>query len=226
MNLQKKLIACLSIVILCTSAIAEDPSWPQFLGPVGDSESKKSTPLTKWDESNFIWETEIQGTGWSSPVFENGRIWLTTATTTTASEERLEEKRRGVKHAQIKTTVGELNIFAVCIDLESGKILHNIQLATIADPGLINPLNSYASPTPAIDDGKVICHFGNYGTWCLDAKTGKEIWTAKYEIDHSMGPGSSPVIHNGRVLLVCDGVDEQYVAAVSLSAGVMGSSLT
>jgi len=80
-------------------------------------------------------------------------------------------------------------------------------------------MNSYASPTCAIADGKVICHFGAYGTWCLDAASKETLWTRKFVVDHSVGPGSSPIIDSGKVILVCDGVDQQYIAAVELETG-------
>jgi len=42
------------------------PSWPRFLGADGESVSSASLP-TSWDESNYLWATEIPGSGWSSP---------------------------------------------------------------------------------------------------------------------------------------------------------------
>ena len=219
-SFNKLCVGTICFVIFMSSTIqAEDSSWPQFLGPTAESMASNASPLTDWDESNYIWETEIHGKGWSSPVYDDGRIWLTTAVTQKATNDQLENRRKGVTDADLKTTVGALALYAVCIDMESGRMLRNVLLENIKDPGLINPLNSYASPTPAIDGGKVVCHFGNYGTWCLDSKSGKELWQTKYEVNHSMGPGSSPVIHNGKVLLVCDGIDKQFVAAADLSSG-------
>ena len=212
------------VVFAAISAVARaDDSdalkWTQFLGPAGDAASSDAHPPIKWDNSNFVWETEIPGTGWSSPVFADGVIWITTAVTEPATPEQIAERTKDVQFAEIKTTVGSLNLFAICVDLETGKILHNIELASVDHPGIIHPLNSYATPTPAISDGKVICHFGNYGTWCLDASSGKEIWKTKFDVDHSVGAGSSPVIYKDKVILACDGIDDQFIAAVSLDTG-------
>lgn len=217
-------MASIAIVLAMSSAaIAQDlkqPSWSQFLGAAGNSEALDSAKLpTSWDESKYKWQTEITGTGWSSPVFAEGRIWITTAVTAPATKEQIKEKTKDVQFADMKTTVGSLTLLAVCLDLESGEILKEIELAKVDDPGIVHPLNSFASPTPAISDGKVICHFGNYGTWCLDAESGEEIWKTKFVVDHSVGAGSSPVVHNGKVILVCDGIDQQFIAAVNLSDG-------
>ena len=124
-----------------------------------------------------------------------------------------------MQFAQTKTVAGEVTLRAVCVDLDSGSIIHNIELANVENPDLINPLNSYASPTAAIAQGKVVCHFGSYGTWCLDAESGQTLWRTQFVIDHSVGPGSSPIVVDDKVILVCDGIDKQFVAAVALSDG-------
>ena len=200
-----------------TGAAVED--WSQFLGPRGDSQAENAQPPIQWDPGNFVWRTDISGKGWSSPVIAGNQIWLTTAITRPATAEQIAKKRQGVQHADIKTAAGSLELRAICVNVEDGSVIHDISLANIDDPELINPLNSYASPTAAIANGKVICHFGNYGTWCLDQSSGRPLWKKAYVVDHSVGPGSSPVIHNGKVILVCDGIDDQYVACVNLETG-------
>ena len=193
--------------------------WQQLLGNEGAGEAKSSVPPVQWDSGNYRWETDLPGTGWSSPVYADGKIWLTSADVQPASKEYLEKKREGVQFADIKTAAGSVVFRALCVDLETGKLLHNVELARISNPDLINPLNSYASPTAAIAQGKVIFHFGTYGTWCLDTRDGRQLWKTQYVIDHSVGPGSSPIVVEDKVILVCDGIDQQFIAAVALSDG-------
>ena len=205
----------LSVVIQPADAQQE---WTQFLGKAGDGETQ-STPPIRWDANNYRWQTKLPGTGWSSPVYSGNHVWVTAAVTEPATAEQIAKKREGVQFAKTKTVVGSVVLRAICVDLESGSVVHNVELASVDNPELINPLNSYASPTPAIFQDKVVCHFGAYGTWCLDAKEGKTLWKTQYVVDHSVGPGSSPVIFGDKVILVCDGIDKQYVAAVALSDG-------
>ena len=193
--------------------------WTHLRGPRGDSRALDAVTATSFSDDNTAWKTAVPGTGWSSPVIADGLIWLTTAETVAASDELIAEKTKDVSFAAGKTTVSKLTLRAVCVDASSGDVIHNLVLREVDDPDLINPLNSFASPTPAIADGVVVCHFGSYGTWCLDAKTGKENWSTALVIDHSVGPGSSPVIHNETVLVVCDGIDAQFVAGLDLSTG-------
>ena len=205
-----------SVEAQLTNVAAEQ--WTQFRGLNGTSSSNASTP-SSWTEDNFVWKVELPGRGWSSPVYADGEIWLTAATELAATKAEIEAKLKGLEYAQIKTAAKAVTMFALCVDMESGELLKVIELGTENDPQPNNPMNSYASPTCAISDGKVVCHFGAYGTWCLDTESRKVAWDRKFVIDHSVGPGSSPIIDSGNVILVCDGTDKQYVAAVNLETG-------
>lgn len=195
--------------------------WNQFRGPRGDNELPDSVKLTDTFDlsSEVAWNVEIPGVGWSSPVIDGNRIWMTTAITEVASEEEVKKKLEGVEVPEIKTVAKTVQLRAICVDAETGAIISDRLLKDVQDPGIINPLNSYASPTPVIAEGNVVCHFGCYGTWCLDSQTGAELWHREFVIEHSVGPGSSPVVFEDRVLLVCDGMDKQFVVCVDLNTG-------
>lgn len=217
-------ITCLALVVVATSltiACAQEtaaPTWSQFRGESGVSNVDANTPAT-WTEDNFAWKVNLPGRGWSSPVYANNEIWLTAATEVAASPEEIEKKLAGLEYPDVKTAAKAITMYAICVDLKTGEIKKQIELGTENDPQPNNPGNSYASPTCAIADGKVVCHFGAYGTWCFDAKTKEQLWTRKFVIDHSVGPGSSPIIDSGKVILVCDGTDQQFIAAVDLENG-------
>lgn len=206
---------------LCTPAgmMVHAEDWNQFRGPNGDAKSQATGTPVNVSLASTAWKTSIPGTGWSSPVVAGGRIWLTTAETTEATAAQIAAKTRGVQFAQIKTVAASVRLRAICVDAESGAILHNVLLRQIDDPDLINPLNSYASPTPAIAGDRVVCHFGSYGTWCLNRMTGQTLWQRAVVVDHSVGPGSSPVIAGKVVILVCDGIDKQFVAGLDIESG-------
>jgi len=179
-------------------------SWPQFRGPLGDGTSTAKNPTTTWSEKeNIRWKTAIHGKGWSSPVVLGDQIWMTTA----------DEKGDG-------KTVSNVKLFAVCVDRKSGKVIHDVQLFDEDKPAFCHPYNSYASPTPVIEDGFVYVHFGSHGTACLDTKTGKPVWTrTDLKCNHWRGPGSSPIIWNDLLVLTFDGHDQQYVIALEKATG-------
>ena len=66
-----------------------------------------------------------------------------------------------------------MKLHAVCVDRTSGKILHDIELHRERDPQWVHKLNSYASPTPVIEEGRLYCHFGTFGTFCVDTASGE-----------------------------------------------------
>jgi hypothetical protein len=161
-------ISAVVIALSALPALAEE-NWPQFRGPSGDGHSAAtSLPAEFGEESHVKWKTAIHGRGWSSPVIWGDQIWMTTAT---------EDGKQ---------------MFAVCVDRESGEITHDIKLFDVESPREIHSLNSYASPTPAVDDGRVYIHFGSYGTAALDTATGETIWQRRdLPCDHHRGPGSN-----------------------------------
>ncbi len=109
---------------------------------------------------------------------------------------------------------------ALCVDVQTGKLLHDVE---VFRPDVVPPKhrrNSYASPTPVLAGGKVYVHFGTVGTACLDATTGRKLWeNRELQVDHQNGPGGSPVLYKDKLLITCDGVDVQYEAALDATTG-------
>lgn len=190
-------------------------SWPGFRGPTADGRSdSRNIPINWSEKENISWKTAIHGKGWSSPVVLGKQVWITTA------DEVMGEKTPMKKGAPPANPVKEVSFFAVCVDLESGKVVHDLKLGTEANPQYCHPFNSYASPTPFVEDGRLYAHFGSHGTWCIDTATGKVLWERKdLKCDHFRGPGSSPVVHGELLYLIFDGFDVQYVTALDKSTG-------
>ncbi len=202
---------------------AESPvattQWTQFRGTASRGVTSVALPIEFGMNRGLVWRTEIPGQGWSSPVLADKRLWFTTAITTPATPEQREARLGNVQMADTKEVAGTVQLKAICLDAETGAMVHNLDLATIDEPQPIHPLNSYASPTPVFEDGKLYCHFGTYGTWCLNEADGEVIWNRQLVIDHSVGPGGSPVLYQDLLLVVCDGIDKQFVTALDKLTG-------
>jgi outer membrane protein assembly factor BamB len=97
--------------------------------------------------------------------------------------------------------------------------LHDVTLMDVADPVVICRVNSYASPTPVVEAGRLYCDFGTMGTFCLDTASGNLVWSRRLPIEHQVGPGSSPVVYRDQLILVRDGCDQQYVTALDKRTG-------
>jgi len=184
-------------MILPTARASADGNWPQFRGPAGSGHSDAVGLPLSWSETeNVVWKTPIHDRGWSSPVVWDDQVWVTTAT---------EDGKQ---------------LFAVCIHRDTGRVVHDVKVFDVEKPERIASINSYASPTPVIEPGRVYVHYGTYGTACLDTKTGKTVWTRRdLNCDHHMGPGASPVLFRKLLIFTVDGCDVQYVAALDKTTG-------
>ncbi len=206
------------------SASAETLNWPQFRGPNGNGHADADNVPTNWSASDGVkWRTPIDGKGWSSPVVADGKIWLTTAVEVKPTEAEAKKimAEQGIEEKKFKLlqVAKYIELKLAVLDFESGKIEREIELTKIDTPDSIHALNSYASPTPVIDGGRIFAHFGTYGTFCIDRKSGEVVWTKTLPLVHSVGPGSSPFIHDDLLVLICDGVDQQYVTALNKNTG-------
>jgi outer membrane protein assembly factor BamB len=178
------------------AALAGD-DWTQFRGPTGQGVSDSTgLPLTWSETENIVWKTPIPGKGWSSPVVLGNQIWMTTA---------LDEGH---------------SLRAVCVDRKSGRVIHDSEVFHLDNPIHVNAKNSHASPTPVLEPGRLYVHFGTMGTACVSTETGKTLWTkTDLKLDHSQGPGSSPILYGNLLIVTCDGMDVQYVIALDKATG-------
>ena len=186
----------LSLAMSLGTVLAAD-NWPELRGPDRDGHADaRKLPLT-WSETNHVvWKTPIHDLGWSSPVIWGDQIWLTTAA---------EDGQR---------------LFAVCVQRDTGKITRDIQVFATEKPDHVASVNSYASPTSAIEAGRVYVHYGTYGTACLDTGSGAILWTRRdLRCDHHEGPGSSLMLHQNLLIFNVDGRDVQYVVALDKATG-------
>jgi outer membrane protein assembly factor BamB len=189
----------LSLLVAATllTATGAGAQWPQFRGPDGHGTAAGAKPPLTWsEEENVRWRTAIPGRGWSSPVIFDRQLWVTTAT---------EDGR---------------DLSAVALDVDTGRIVHDVKAFRVEKPQEIHPFNSYASPTPVIEDGRVYVTFGYAGTAALDTASGKILWERRdLTCNHFRGPGSSPILFRHLLILHFDGIDVQYVVALDKHTG-------
>lgn len=109
---------------------------------------------------------------------------------------------------------------ALCVDFESGKLLMDVEVFRNEVVPPKHKRNSYASPTPILDGKRVFIDFGPMGVACLSTKDGKKLWESReLQCDLQNGPGGCMALHEGRLLVACDGTDVQYGAALEASTG-------
>ena len=186
------------ILFLFTSLAQAKPEyWNQFRGPNGDGDAGDAKLPTEFSEKkNLTWKSPMPGKAWSSPVVRDGRVWVTNA------------KEDGKE------------MWAIQLDWATGEELRKVLVFKNAEPQFCHPMNSYATPTPVIEGGRVFVHFGSHGTAALDAATGKKIWERRdFKCDHWRGAAASPIPHNDTLIVHFDGHDVQYVVCLDQETG-------
>ena len=179
------------LAVLTLVAVAQ-ANWPDWRGPTKDGVSTaKGLPVT-WSESeNVAWKTAVHDEGWSSPVIWDDQVWVTTAT------------KDGHE------------LYAVCVDYESGDVIHDVKVFDIAEPQRKHPQNSYATPSPVIEAGRVYVHYGTHGTACINTQSGDVLWRwTALHCNHVQGPASSPFLFEDLLILHIEGNDIQFIVAL------------
>ncbi len=213
-------------MILVLPVLAADGNWPQFRGEGARGVATGSPPV-QWDgESgkNILWKAEIPGLGHSSPIIWGDRIFVTSAV-----PESGESALKVGLYGDIKPVEGEgpqkFNLY--CLDRKTGKVLW--ERTAIAEQPKIkrHPKSTHASPTPVTDGKRVVVSFGSEGVYAYDFN-GKLLWKLDLGVldsgyyvvpDAQWGFASSPVIHDGVVIIQADVQKNSFVAALDASTG-------
>lgn len=209
------------MLFVAVTASAED--WWQFRGPTGQGHADGENTPIQWSESqNVAWRTSLPGDGWSSPLVSGNQIWMTYAVGEIAEGKERAERLAGTTNSQPLKVLKELRMRAICLDKSTGNMLHDVLLMSKDKPQPIHILNSQASPTPVLKNGRLYCHFGANGTSCLDIASLKVLWVNQSEdlqINHENGAGSSPILWEDRLIIHFDGSDQQFIAALDTADG-------
>lgn len=191
-------VAVLLLIACSVRASAEQAAeWPGYRGPTGDGHAVAANlALDLNAPANLAWKAPIPGVGWSTPVVLGEQIWMTTATPDGTS------------------------LRAICVNRRSGAIERDIEVFHVEKPIEIHKKNSHASPTPAIEPGRLYVHFGTNGTAAIDTSSGSVLWRdTSHPLEHYVGPGSSPVLYGNLLILTCDGADVQFSVALDKRTG-------
>jgi outer membrane protein assembly factor BamB len=214
------------VAFLLVPAALAQLHWPQFRGPAGSGVAAGSAPVV-WDGPsgrNTLWKREIPGLSHSSPVIWGDRIFLTTAVPTKGTP----ELKVGL-YGDIGSVAAEgpHQFKVLCLDRKSGRTLWE-RTAIGRDPHTKrHPKSTHANPTPATDGRRLVVFFGSEGLYTYDLD-GKLLWqkdlgtldAAYFQAPTAQwGFASSPVIHEGKVLIQADVIDRQFLAAFDAETG-------
>ncbi|MCA9118374.1 MAG: PQQ-binding-like beta-propeller repeat protein, partial [Planctomycetaceae bacterium] len=150
---------------------------------------------TEWGKDrNIRWRTELNGTGNSSPIVIEGRVFVTVA--------RDEGAKRNL----------------ICFDRQTGKELWTRTVEWTKNE-VTHQTNKWCGSTPAATKDHVVVWHGSAGLYCYTLD-GEELWSTDLgKFEHMWGYGSSPVIHEGMVYLQCGPGVNTFMAGIGLADG-------
>ncbi len=184
------------LLVLCCAGFCAAGDWPQFRGPNGDGIAAESDAPTKWSATeNIRWKAKLPRPGNGSPIVVGERVFVTSAKDADGTQRSL--------YCFDAKGFGRLWVRTVAIDKK---------LPT-QEP------NPYCGTTPASDGKRVVVWHASAGLFCYDMD-GKELWSREYgEFQHMWGYGSSPILHEGKVILHSGPGKRVFVTSVNLEDG-------
>ncbi len=180
------------LLALVGSSTLDASDWPRFRGPNGSGVADTTgLPADLGPAKNVVWKTPLPP-GYSSPVLNGDRIFLT------AYE-------------------GE-TLLTLALEASTGKVLWRRE----APRSRLEPLdrrNGPASPSPVAGGRSVTVFFGDFGLLSYD-NDGRERWRVPLgPFNNAYGMGASPILVDDLVVLVCDQGTDSFIAAFDAASG-------
>jgi outer membrane protein assembly factor BamB len=155
--------------------------WPQFRGPNASGIGTGKPPVQFGPDRNVVWKAAV-GSGLSSPIIWNGRIFLTAF---------------DAANKQLAT---------LCIDQRSGKILWK-RAVTPETIEKVHEISSPAGSTPVTDGERLYVYFGSYGLIAYD-REGNTLWEKRFpNPENPYGAVASPIVAGDLLILNHQGKD-------------------
>ncbi len=201
-------------------------NWPQFRGPQASGVDRSAPLPIKWDvekKENLAWRTAIPGLAHAAPIIWGDRVYVTTAVGPKESELKV-----GL-YGDIKAADdNEAHTWRVlAIEKKTGKVIWDKAGHQAVPRVKRHTKASHNNSTPVTDGERIVTIFGSEGLFCFDTN-GELMWkkdlgpmdSGFFAVkDAQWGFASSPVIHEGKVVVQCDVQTNSFIALFDLKDG-------
>lgn len=181
-------------MLRCTVHAAD---WPAFRGPDGQGAAGDTQAPTVWStDANIVWKTPLPRPGNGSPIVVGDRLLVTSA-------EDADGRQRSL----------------YAFDAHSGQRLW-VRTESIERTMPTHKTNPYCGTTPASDGKRVVVWHASAGLCCYDLLDGELLWKRELgDFQHMWGYGTSPLLHDGRLILHTGPGRRTFVAAFDPASG-------
>lgn len=167
------------VALALGASAAARAQWPGWRGDGSGLSAERQLPLSWGPVQNVRWKAAVEGEGSSSPIVWGETVLLTAA---------LDDGTRRL---------------LLCLDRQTGRIRWQREVCD-ENPEVASALTGHAASTPVTDGRRIVAAFGNAGVVCCDLQ-GRLVWHRRLgQFESELGLASSPVLHDGLVVLLCD----------------------
>ena len=201
--------------------------WPQFRGIAASGIAEGHPTANTWsigDGSNVAWKTPLPGLGLSSPVVWGNLVCLTTAISG-KPDAGIKAGLYGNIEPIADDTGHEWRVF--CLNKNDGTVAWERTAARGIPKIKRHPKATHANSTLATDGQRLIALFGSEGLYAYDMK-GKLLWKKDLGVldagffqvpEAQWETGSSPILHDGVVVIQADVQKGSFLAAFDARDG-------
>jgi outer membrane protein assembly factor BamB len=208
--------------------------WPHWRGPSGTGVAASSALPSTWSATeNVAWQTDLAGSGVSSPIVSGPRVFVTSQagdgrrrdgrhpTLTQQGDPAAAGERTLSRRGQRDGVVFNVEAF----DRATGKRLWIFELPAEGELPPVHDKHNLSSASPVTDGERVYTVFGTGQVAALDA-TGKRVWARNLAkeygaFDIQWGHASSPALHQDSLILLCYHPTAAYLLALDRRTGAV-----
>lgn len=217
------------VTALAASSAAPAPGvdWPSFRGINGAGIGEGHPTPTTWDapkNTGLAWKTAIDGLGHSSPIIWGNQLCITTAKSDTGDS----SMKLGLYGDIASVTDNTEHTWRlVCLDKRTGAPMFDTVIHKGVPVIKRHTKSTHANSTLATDGTHIVAMLGSEGLFAFDLQ-GNLKWRKEFGVLDSgfymvpaaqWGFASSPVIHQGRIILQVDVQKNSFLAALDLATG-------
>lgn len=207
--------------------LVPERQWSQYRGYLSSGSLDNANLPETWDLNsgeNISWKKEIPGLGLSSPVIWGDKLYITTAIGA--------DDRDGLKTG-IYGDIGSVDDDSehtwkvYCFNKQTGDMIWERTACTGIPEQKRHPKSSHANSSAATDGRFLAVFFGSEGLYCYDVD-GNLIWEKDFGVLRSVffrvesaewEFASSPILHEGVVIVQCDVMENSFLAAFDAATG-------
>ncbi len=187
--------AVFAIGLLHCSLLAAE-NWPRFRGAGGAGISTSTEIPSEWSADNYRWVVDLPGSGNSSPVIWDDRLFVSSA----------------------DETIGKR--WLICLNKSDGSEQWRAESTFAKYKKHKN--NSFASSTPAVDDKHVyqLWHAQQQTSLIAYDHDGREVWRQQLgPYLHGQGGATSPIVSGNLVVVAHDHKADSFLVAYDRISG-------